>query len=113
MSKKRQIMKFQAPDDVIKLNYLQNKMEVPDRKNIILTIDPQKDDYAISNMLWALNGGKTYSKIKEKNKIDSLNTDKRKEKIKSIREKFASNFVLDFSNREHLLENYLKNKNLI
>ena len=59
-------MKFQAPDDVIKLNYFQNEMEVPDRKNIILTIDPQKDDYAISNMLWALNGGKTYSKIKEK-----------------------------------------------
>ena len=27
-------MKFQAPDDVIKLNYLQNEMEVPDRKNI-------------------------------------------------------------------------------
>ena len=111
MSKKRQIMDFQAPEYVIKMNYLQNEMEVPDNKNIILTVDPQKDDYAISNILWVLNGARTYSKIKEKNKIDSLDADKRKEKIKSIREKFASNFVLDFSSREHLLENYLKNDN--
>ena len=96
-------MDFQAPEYVIKMNYLQNEMEVPDNKNIILTVDPQKDDYAISNILWVLNGARTYSKIKEKNKIDSLDADKRKEKIKSIREKFASNFVLDFSSREHLL----------
>ena len=104
-------MDFQSPEYVIKMDYLQNEMEVPDNKNMILTIDPQKDDYAISNILWALNGGRTYSKIKEKNKIDSLDADERVKKINRIRESFSSDFVLDFSNRKHLLEDYLKNAN--
>ena len=47
--------------------------------------------------------------MKEKMDIDSKDIAERRKKIQSIREKFAKDFTVELGNREHLMEDFLKN----
>lgn len=109
VSKKRPRYVFESNDKGAKFDYFENEIMTPDNKYFLITVDPAKDDYAVNSNLWVRNKLRTFPKMKEKYAIDSKESEERRSKIQSLREKFSSKFEVDFSSREHLLEDYLKN----
>ena len=108
MPKKRPKYVFESSDDGAKLDFFENEIMTPDNKHFLITVDPAKDDYAVNSQLWVRNKLRTFSKMKEKSVIDSKDAAQRSARIDEIRKKFSSKFEIDFSSREHLLEEYLK-----
>lgn len=108
VSKRRIKADFKSKDNAVKFDYFENEARTPDEKHFVITVDPEKENFAIGNTLWIHNKMKPFPKMKEKNAIDSKDYDERRKKLQSIQENLSKNFEMDFSGREHLLEVFSK-----
>ena len=109
VSKRRIISEFKSNDNTVKFDYFDNEAMTPDDKYFLITVDHSKEDYAANSNLWIRNNRKIFPKMKEKMDIDLKDIAERRNKIQSLRDKFAKDFTVELGSREHLMEDFLKN----